>query len=186
VHPTGGNDVLVAGTVDTLLAGHRLCQGGERIPAGTATVELSALRRGAPRPALDAELTSPRGTRIGGGTAVWRSGSATVALRPPVARERPIRICLRLRAGGAGARALLLGAPAERAGSATDDGQPLGGRFRVDYLPPRAQSWWAFAPTVVARIGRGHPWSGSSVTLAAALLALLSIGLASWLLVRTG
>jgi hypothetical protein len=147
-----------------------------------------AVRRGPPRPALEAELMAAgSGTRLAGGVAVWSRDRATVALRPPLAREGPVRVCLRLGGGGArggGARVELLGAPADRAGGATDDGQPLGGRFRVEYLPAHPRSWWAFAPTVVARIGRGHPWSGGSVALAAALLALLSIGLAAWLLVR--
>jgi hypothetical protein len=185
VHPAGTNDIVPIGVVDTLRAGHELCQEGERAPAATATIELTATRSG-PDAALAVAVAGASATRARPVAAAWPDGeTAVVPLRPPVARERAIRLCLRLSGRAHGATVMLYGAPAEREASATDDGQPLGGRMRLDYLPASAQSWWTLAPTVVTRIGRGRAWSGSSVALLAALLTLTSIALAAWLLART-
>jgi hypothetical protein len=190
VRETGTNGVLVSGEVDTLRPGHRVCQDGERVPARTAVLELTATRAGTPPPALAVELTdAARRAPVAAGTAAWGELTATVRLHPAPARERTVRVCLRLRGSGgaaASASATLFGAPAAGAASATDDGARLGGRVRFDYLRAGAESWWAFAPTVVRRVGLGHAWSGSSVALLAALLTLASIAVASWLLVRTG
>lgn len=189
VRRTGTNDVTLKGTVATLHAGHRVCQQGERLPAGTATLALTATRRGTPRPGLtltllDAATHAP----VAAGTAtVWRDQTATVPLRPRSVRERAVSVCLRMRDPGtaAGAAVTLFGGPASGVQSATVDGAQLGGRLRLDYLQAEARSWWSFAPTVVRRIGFGHGRSGPAGALAAALLLLTSIALAAWLLVRT-
>jgi hypothetical protein len=186
VRRTGTNDVTVSGIADTLRGGHRLCQGGELLPADTTTVELTATAGGSSRPALAVEaLDASTHARVAAGIAArWRDESALVPLRPVPARDRPVRVCVRLCAPVVGAAAQLFGAPAERPDSATDDGEAVGGRIRLDYLRAGAQTWWSFAPTVAARIGRAHAWSGTSVALAAALLTLASIALAGWLLAR--
>jgi len=185
VRRTGTNDVVISGIVDTLHGAHRLCQDGELLPAGTTALELTVTGRR--RPALAVELLDPAtGAPVAAGTTdAWGEASATVRLRPRSVHERGVRVCVRLRTPGSGASAMLYGEPAAGEQSATDDGQRLGGRLRVDYVGTGSPSWASFAPTVVARIGRGHAWSGTSVALVATLLTLLSISLAAWLLART-
>lgn len=186
VRTAGTDDVTVSGIVATLHGGDRVCQDGERVPAGAAAIALSADHAGGPAPALTVELldAATRARIAAGTTAVaWGLSTASVPLHPPVVRERAVRVCVALGARSSGT-ARLLGAPAQGAQSATVRGTPLGGRLRVEYRRASAESWWAFAPTVVDRIGRGHAWSGASVALLAGLLTLTSILLAAWLLVR--
>ena len=159
----GTNDVTLQGTVETLRPDHRLCQPGERVAAGTAALALTATRAGRPRPTLTVALAdAATGAPIAAGSAAWSGETATARLRPPLARERAVRVCLMLRGGGAGARTTLFGGPAGDAPSATDDGERLGGRVRFDYARAGTESWWSLAPTVAGRIGRrGHAWPGS-------------------------
>ncbi len=185
VRRTGTNDVVVAGVVDTLRGAHRLCQDDELLPAGTGALELTVTGRGHPAMAVELLDTATGAPVAAGTTDAWGVASATVPLHPRIARDRDVHVCVGLHAPGAGAAAMLYGAPAAGAQSATDDGQRLGGRLRIDYVSSGARSWASFAPTVVARIGRTHAWSGTPVALFAALLTLLSISLAAWLLVRT-
>jgi len=186
VRRTGTNDVTLAGVVETLRGAHRLCQDGELLPAGTAAVELTGVGRRRPElsvEALDAATGAPLAT---GASDAWRDDSRlTVRLHPAVGRERAVRVCVALRAPRAGTSAALYGEPAAGARSATDAGQRLGGRIRLDYVRGAPSSWASFAPTVLARLGRAHALSGSAVALLAGLLMLLTTALAAWLLVRT-
>jgi len=185
VRRTGTDDVTISGVVETLRGAHRLCQDGELLPAGTAAVALT----GAParRPALRVDvLDAATGAPLAGGAAgAWSGSRLRVPLHPAAVRERRVRVCVALRAPRAPASAALYGGPAAGASSATDAGQRLGGRIRIDYLGAAPASWASFAPTVAARLGRAHALSGTSVGLLAALLMLLTIALAAWLLVRT-
>ncbi len=187
VRRTNTNDVVVRGVVATLAAGHAVCQDGERVPAGTTAIALTATPTVPTRNVLAVELLdSASGAPVAAGAAVGRSnGVATpVPLRPRIARERPVRVCLRLSRPAAGAAVQLYGAPTSRATSAMDGSRAIGAVVHLDYLGGPAQSWWALAPTVARRIGYGHAWSGSSVALLAGLLTLSSIALAAWLLLR--
>jgi hypothetical protein len=186
VRRTNTNDVVARGLVGTLSAGHRVCQDGERVPAGTAAIGLAAQSSGQAAGVLAVELLDlTTQARVAGGTAAaGRGATTTVPLRPSVRRERAVRVCLRLRAPATAAAVALYGGPADTAASAMDGSQALGGRVRIDYLGGTAESWWSLAPTVARRIGYGHAWSTSAVALLAALLTLTSIGLAAWLLLR--
>lgn len=186
VRRTGTNDVTVKGVVDHVSGGRRICQ-DERMPAETAAVSLSVARTGGSAPPLAVELidAAQRTPFAGGSARGWSDGAAIAPLASPVAHERAVLLCVRLAAPHGGGSALLLGAPAERATSATRDGEPLGGRFRIDYLEDGARSWWSYAPMVAGRMARAGVWAGALVPLIAGLLVSLSIGLAAWLLART-
>jgi hypothetical protein len=188
VRRAGTNDLTVSVIVDTLRAGHRLCQDGERVPPDAAALELTGAAPSGSRPTLAVELVdaSTLAPVAGGAVGVGPSGAVTVPLRPAVARERVVRVCMRLRGAGRRAQVQLDGAPiAPEMQGATDDGKDRGGRIRIDYLRSGRESWWAFAPTVAERLGRGRAWLGSSVAVLAALLMLASISVSAWLLVRT-
>jgi hypothetical protein len=186
VRRTNTNDVIVRGVVATLGADHTVCQDGERAAGGTTAIALTATPSRQTQTTLAVELRdSASGAPVAAGAAVARSAGLTaVPLRPRIARERPVRVCLRLRRPAAGAAVQLYGDSASRAASAMDGSQAIGALVHLDYLGGSTQSWWAFAPTVVRRIGYGHAWSGSSVALLAGLLTLTSIALAGWLLLR--
>lgn len=186
VRRTNTNDVIVRGVVGTLSADHRVCQDGERVPAGTAAIGLSAQSSGQAPGTLALELLDlATKARVAGGAALAGSeGTTTVPLRPRIARERAVRVCLQLRQPASGAAVELYGSPAGRTTSAMEGSQALGGRLHLDYLGGAATSWWSFAPTVARRIAYGHALSGPSVALLAALLTLTSIALAAWLLLR--
>lgn len=188
VRRAGTNDVLVEAQVDALSGSHRVCQADERIPAGTAAVRVSAVREGSPPTTVGVELLGAQGQgAVAAGSAPAADFEATVVpLRPHVAEELAGQLCLELRAAAPGASILLFGEPTDASRSAVEGGRHLEGRIRFEYLRAGSESWLAFAPTVVDRVGLGHAWSGTSVALLAALLALASIGVAAWLLVREG
>ena len=178
---SGSSPLVVTSVLDSVHGSHRICQGGELIPAGTAAVRASVLSEARPPPSVRVELLREPGlTPLAGGAAARWDGTGLVPVQPPVRAETIGRVCLSVRGGPAD----VIGAPTEAAIGATDGGASLKGRLHVDYALAGSSSWWSFAPTVVDRIGRGHAWSGSSVALAAALLLLASISLAAWLLVR--
>jgi hypothetical protein len=180
----GTNDVVIQALVGTVTGAREICQGDERIPAGTGAVRVSLVPGSEPRPAVAVAVGAPGSTVATGRGHRWDGDSAIVALHPPVARE----VAGRVGGGGppptANGEVGLFGAAAGSAVSATDDGQPLGARLRFEYLQSGVRSWWSFAPELVDRIGRAHAWSGSSVALLAGVLSLTSILLAAWLLVR--
>ena len=190
VRETGTNDVPLSVQVAALHGAQRVCQDGEHAVAETAALRLTGSGGGAgggAAPALAVELLdAATGAPLARGVAAsWQGLHATARLRPPIAHERPARVCVRLAAPAGAGGAALYGATAPPAHSATADGRPLDGRFRVEWLGAQARSWWSFAPTVAARVGRGHAFPGAWVALAAALLTSTSIALATWLLVRS-
>ena len=183
---SGTNDVTVKGVVGTLRPGHQACQ-EESIPAGTVAISVSGSVSAHPLAllavrVLDVATAAP----LAAGAAPARPGAATtVTVHPALAHDGPVRVCLRLRTAATSARAQLYGSPTDsREPGATDDGNVLPGRIRLDYLRAGRPSWWSFAPTIVERLGRGRAWLGSAVAPLAALLVLISISAAAWLLVR--
>lgn len=186
VRRSGTNDVTVKQVVGTLQAGHQACQ-EESVAAGTAAVRVSASVSARPLAPLTLQvLDVATGAPLAAGSAPARpEAAATVPLHPALAHDAAVRICLRLSSSASGAGAQLYGSPVDpREPGATDNGNPLPGRIRFDYLRAGRVSWWSFAPTVIERLGRGRAWFGSAVAPLAALLVLISISAAAWLLVR--
>jgi hypothetical protein len=182
VRPLSTNDVIVQVPVSNLDGDHRVCQDGERIPAGTAAVMATIVPSARRRAAMSVEIATGGATVASGTASRWQDNAAVVTLRRVVAADVAGRVCLEIRTRGE--EVTLVGASAGEGTDAVADGERLGGRVRFEYLRSGEETWWAFAPTIVERIGRGHAWSGSSVALAAALLTLTSILLAGWQLAR--
>lgn len=186
VRRTGTNHVIVEALIGTLSGTHEVCQRGERIPAGTETIRVSLVPGSEP----DAEVTLAVEAN-GGAAAVatarghrWDGNTALLTLSPRVTRDVVGRVCMTIRTPRQ-QEVGLFGRYDDTAPSATDGRQTIGGRLRFDYLQAGSASWWAFASTVIDRLGLGHAWSGTSVALLAVLLMSTSIGLAAWLLVRS-
>lgn len=185
VRRSGTDDVTIAAVLRSLHGSHRICQDGERIPAGTAALRVSILPESEPHASMALDVASEGGAPVAtAGSYRWEGDAAVFALRRPVARERAGRVCVQVRTHRRGGAVGLYGNPGA-APSATSDGSAIRARVRIDDLRAGRASWWALAPTIATRIGRTRPWLGSAAPLVAALLVLGSISTAAWLLVRT-
>ncbi|HXE46515.1 MAG TPA: hypothetical protein VN635_15135 [Conexibacter sp.] len=186
VRRTGTNGVPLNGFVGTIAGAHTICQDRERIPAGTSAIRigLTAFSQSAPPPPVHVVVASGGVTRASGSTGARWAGpfQLAVPLRPRPLRELEGSVCMRTPAGRQ--QYALVGVGAVPGFSATADGQSLPGRVHVEYLAPGTRTWWSYLPTLGARIGHGHAWSGPSVALLLALLMLTPIALAAWQLVR--
>lgn len=183
---SGADDVTIAALVRRLHGAHRICQDGERIPAGTAALRVSIVPDSEPRAAMALDVTTEGGATVAtAGRYRWHGDSAVFALRPAVARELAGSVCVQIRTRRRDGAVGLYGNPVAAPSSATDGGSAIEARLRIDDLRAGRESWWALAPTIATRIGRTRPWLGSAAPLVAALLVLGSISTAAWLLVRT-
>jgi hypothetical protein len=184
-HRTGTNGLPARAFLGVIETPATLCQTGEHIPAGTATLRFSAIASSYAVPRLTLALT-----QVGGGAATstdarWEGRHALVVAFPrPLPSAMLADVCLRLHASG-DRRYAFKGTATYPEEAATSSGQPLPGSMHIEYLADGGGSWWSFVPTLARRLGRGHAWSGASVALLAALLMLTSIGVSAWQLSRT-
>jgi hypothetical protein len=159
-----------------------VCQGAERIPAGTEALRISAAAYIGPRISLVVRSgTQPvsRGHQASG----WVSSSLTLPLRPALKTGAEATICLtrdsgRLAAGVLGGETLG-GLPV-----ATANGAPLSGRMQVEYLARGNRSWLSLAHYVARRIGLDHAPSGGWIVIVLVAITFGTVGLAGWLLLR--
>lgn len=179
---TGTNDVVPSQVVASLSGSHRICQ-DERLPADTDVLRVSLASASAPPPRARVTVATREGP-IASDRVAWDSDQATVVLGSRLARDVDGRICFSLGSRASQATTDVTAGAVEGTGMTIDE-TPSQALLRIEYVDSRAQTWWAFLPTVVERIGRGHAWSGSSVALVVVLLTVLSIALASWQLART-
>jgi len=183
------NDVTAGETLLVAPAAWQRCQDGEHVPARTATVSVSLAHLSPTPPRIEVRVIDRAGVRArGSGGARWGRHAVLVPLRAPLAAGVDGRVCIRLAPTAAHQRVRVLGQNPE-AGEEGEEGEApqrsvQSGRLRFDYLYAAKSSWWAFAGTVLQRMGRAHIWSGRSVGLAAALLSLAAIALAVWQLLR--
>jgi len=182
IRQTGSNHVNVQAALGLIGAGQTLCQGNEIVPAGTAAVRAylspTAAENGTTTVTVRADASGAIVAR-GAATPGPSRDSITIPVRPVVRDETPASICI---ATTGGSPLAIGGEPSAR--PATIDARPLAGDLRLVYLEPRAESWWSFLPTVVARMSAGSRWSGAQAALCVLLLSLAAAGLASWQLAR--
>lgn len=178
------NGLPALGTFARARGGATVCQGGERIPAGTAAIRVAVGDRREGAPPLAVALTSGEAVLATGAGAARREGRFVVVPVAPVPQQDATgTTCVKLPQAVPATRYALRGVRTAPGEGAVADGAPLPGRMHVAYLT-EPRSGWSFAATVVERIGFGHAWSGTSVALLAAALTLAAIALAAWQLVR--
>ena len=182
VRRTGSNYIRAVQSLGVTSGGGTFCQPDELAPEDTGAVRLS-LNTGRGHGATVAVALHRAGELVARGRAPagWQGDTVTVPLRPVLTHDVHGRLCVTL---GKGAPMQLLGQQAERRVAARSGGSSLRGRLRVVYLRPHPESWWAFAPTVVDRMGLGHALHGSIVAILAFLLVLAAGALGTWQLVR--
>jgi hypothetical protein len=74
--------------------------------------------------------------------------------------------------------------PSPRESATFEDGRPVGGKMRVEYLRPGRRSWLSSASSVARRVGLGR-WAPGTwiVLLVICAMAVVTVG-TSWLILR--
>jgi hypothetical protein len=175
------NGVAPATVLGTTTADAGACQSGEALPAHTSAIRLQIEATTGPRVAVEVFAGARPITRGTQGTA-WYGSVVTVPVAPLGRAVAHTTVCFRL--SDLTGLVALSGASSSPATAAVDNGKPLPGRLRIEYLRPSRESWWSRAGSVIAHMGLGRAASGSWIVLPIVLLGAGAIALASWTLVR--
>jgi hypothetical protein len=156
------------------------CQSDEVLPAGVTAIRM----------ALEAEFGPKVAVRVYSGSRLltqgtappgWTATAVTVPVRPLSRTVSHVKLCFT--AGPNSEHMQLYGVPARPPRAAVvGTGQPLRGRFSVEYLRSGSGTWFSDALTIARHMGIGHALAGSWLALLAAALvaavAALTIRLA--------
>ncbi len=165
---TGHNNVMAAKVLREIDGGRTtLCQGRELVPEGTQALKVSLSSVFGPPLAVTVRGADRRVVaqgRLGRG---WRGSSATVPVEKVGRDVAGAQVCVVAGASGTatvwGSRKSLAQQWDKPPPAAVDD-RPAGSRYRIDYVGRDHQAWWAYAPTVVRRVGLnsafGSAWAG--------------------------
>ena len=161
-HSHASNFVPPHAFVADVPAGDRVCQPGERIPAGTGAIRARIGTYGSQGPRLELSISHPGGRRIAESVlaAGWRQGDVVI----PVARLGALdeaEVCLR----NAGSRRIAVAGGRTLGSGALVDGQAAAGGITLAYLEPEARSWFSFAPDVAERVDRLRDAPPGALTL---------------------
>ncbi|MGN6190199.1 MAG: DUF2142 domain-containing protein [Conexibacter sp.] len=175
---SGTDGVWALGQIP-IAAGSTVCQAGELLPAGTATIQLAGV---ATRPPIvsvrqDGQVLARAAARPDARRQVLE------AAIPQPRHDRPnVEVCMH----ATGQTTLFGGTPPPHLSPLTVAGNPLGVSMAVNYFEPGHRSWWAYAPTVAAHACARHGgWDPCwNVWVIAALLAA-SLALTVRLVLRT-
>jgi hypothetical protein len=161
-------------------AGMTACQGGELLPADTAALQIAGLTQRAP---LVTVLSGRRVLDRVHATVDARRSTIRAAIRRTRRELANVEVCLGLH----DVTALLRGPTPPHVGDLTIGRRRFAGSsIAIDYLLPGRSSWWASAPTVAARMGRGRgQWGGGWAVWAIAALMAASLLLTSIIVLRT-
>ena len=176
------NRISVTGELTGFRRHTTVCQGAERIPAGTEALRISAAAYIGPGVSLVVSR-GPLAVSRGHQGAGWVSSYLTLPLQPTISTDTAATICV-TRDNGKLAAGLLGGETSGALPVATANGVPLGGRMRVEYLARGNRSWLSLARHVARRMGLGHAPSGGWIVILLAAISLATVGLAGWLLLR--
>jgi hypothetical protein len=159
----------------------KACQAGEVVPAGTSAIRLSLESVAGPEVSVSA-LSGTHLLTSGVAGSGWTGAAVTVPVKPVARTTSHVQICFKL--GKSKELVVIDGAPAGRAMAATDEGQLLGGRVRIEDLRASHSSWWSLASTVARRMGLGHAPSGTWTVLLLLALMGAAVATASWLTLK--
>ena len=180
---TGSNRIQAVEFVAQLPGGKTLCQSGELVPPGSASLEFTVGTYGRAGPPVRATITrGGRPVAAGGVAAGWREGNhVRFPIEPAQHGVAGARVCL----ANAGAATLAIGGNPTPDFPARVNGAPARGRVHIVYLQAQRRSWWSRLSTIWHRFGLGKaPGLGSWTLALAVLLTLAAIGAAAALLIR--
>jgi hypothetical protein len=162
----------------------RGCQGGERLPAHTTAIRLSIGAFTGPPMSVAAISPGNRVVSSGERGSGWAGQTVTIPVRPVSHPVAPVRICFAGRIVGGEQLTVFGSRGADKAVARTGGGEPLEGRFRVEYLGKGRASWLSLLGYVAWNMGLGRAWSGTWVSILVLLLMLATAILASRLVIR--
>ena len=143
------------------------CQSREDLPQGTVAMRLSISGVYGPKVTVSASSEAHLITAGARGSG-WTADVVTVPVNRVSRPHRGVNVCFALERGAGVVR--LDGETTAAALAADDqDGAPLPGRVRIEYLG-LAHSWWSVIPAVAQHMGLGRAASGIWIVLIAIAL----------------
>jgi hypothetical protein len=165
----GQNGVFVQDVVtETKGRATTFCQNDEVLPKDTASVELSLIATSGLSPRVRVQASKDgRVLTQGTSPAGWTGETLAIPVRSVPRTALGVRLCISV---GKGGNVQLVGTKKD---TRTYDTSPptTQDQIKVAYVRPGSESWWAYAPTVLHRMGLGRAWSGSWIVLV--ILALM-------------
>jgi hypothetical protein len=160
----------------------RICQGGERLPAGTRAIQVSIEDFTGPH--VNVEVYSGARIVTSGVLGAGWSGRAVPIPVPRVHRAiSPVEVCLE--SSSIGEPITMVGSSSSKSEEAhSASGMPVGGRLRIDYLGPGRTSWLARAGSVMGHMGLGRAWNGAWIAPFVLMLALATATAACAVMLR--
>jgi hypothetical protein len=163
-------------------SGSGACQSGEVLPAEVSAIRLTLIAAAGPRVSVTV-FSGGRVLTSGATGSGWTSGAVTVPVKPQPRAIPAVRICFKL--GQSVETAQLGGSRTSAATAATSlAGQPLSGRFTIEYMSAGHSSWWSLAKSAARHMGLGRAPAGSWVALLVLLAMVAAMTSASLLLLR--
>ncbi len=185
-----GSPVVVASTNGTPAeaafveagTGAGICQSKESLPAGISAIRFTLQAAVGPKVGVFV-LSGGHVLTHGVTSSGWTAGNVTVPVKAFAHPHSNVSICFLL---GPSAEHVLVGGSTTSAGpvAKTSTGEPLSGRFTVEFMRSGASSWWSMLSAVARHIGLGRAPSGSWIALLVALLMGSTLVAGSWLAVR--
>lgn len=160
----------------------RICQGGERLPAGTRSIEASVEAYTGPR----LQLKVYSGARVltsGVLDAGWSGRAVPISVEPVRQTAAHVEVCLS--STFLSESIAIVGSVTGRASEAHgSEREPLGGRMRIVYLGRGHTSWLEQVGSVATHMELGRAWSGPWVAPVLVLLMLVAAATSSALALR--
>jgi hypothetical protein len=160
----------------------RICQAGERLPAGTNTIQASIEDFTGPRMQLQV-FHDGRIITSGVLGAGWSGRAVPIGVAAVRRTVAPVEVCLSSTntSEGIGMSGSESSAASEARSSA---GTPVGGRMRIVYLGPGHTSWLSRVASVARNMEFGRAWSGPWVAPFLLALMLACVAVVSMLVLR--
>jgi hypothetical protein len=157
------------------------CQGGETLPAGTTGIRLALESAAGPRVSV-AVRSGKRVLTSGVAESGWTSSAVTVPIKPLTHTVTRAQTCFAL--GRSAENVVVLGATSATPVAKSPGGQPLLGRFTVEYMRSGSSSWLSSWQAVARHLSLGREPSGTWIVVLLALLMGALATAASWLVLK--